>query len=106
MKRLFLPTLLLTMFISHPVIAAMSPEKVAAQLAAARALHAEAKASHHSWTVTTRLMTKAELALKVGNLKEAEMLVSQAYKTAAASVAQMYLERDMWEQRVPGNVSR
>jgi hypothetical protein len=71
-------------------------------LAKTAALHAEALAMEHGWSVTEPLMEEARAAQADGDLERAEALAQRALLTAEQAVLQAKREADAWRERALG----
>ncbi len=75
--------------------------ELAAQLEAAQASFAEAKAAGHAWRANRLALEAAERALTAGDEAEARARIDEAMQLAEASLAQAATEAETWQTRMP-----
>lgn len=68
----------------------------------ATAIHQEALAAEHGWSVTVPLIAEARAAIAAGD-ERAQALAERALLFAERSLVQAEQEKQAWHARVPGN---
>jgi hypothetical protein len=74
----------------------------AATLARASAIHQQALAQEHGWSVTEPLIIEARAAIEAGDVEHAQTLADRALLVAEQSLKQAEDEKTAWQARVVG----
>ncbi|WP_414980285.1 hypothetical protein [Congregibacter sp.] len=98
MKKTITKSLLLSLSLSAAAVFADPVDT----LERATALHQEALAQEHGWSVTEPLIEEARAALAAGDTEGAQALADRALLTAEQALKQAQTEKGAWQARVVG----